>query len=148
MWVVFEPAPWVGIVGLHQPRTVMVTKRVAAILPPGQWDPPLEGVPGKGWPRICLEAEGIVLEFVSTAEMLEMADVLDRPVLDPATSNRRWYRKLPASLKSKHGRTRTAHLLRRAASAYARQLPAIARTPSLLPDPNRRGEAFRVEIRL
>lgn len=114
----------------------------------GHWEPPLAPVAGKGYPLIHLEAGEATLVFGSTAEMISMAEVLERPIVDPVTSQERWYRKLPSTLKSKHGRIRTAALLRRAVAAYVAQLPEIARSPSRIPDGKGSTPTFRAEIRL
>jgi hypothetical protein len=113
-------------------------------LPPDEWEPPIRPVPGKGYPRICVEFEGFVFQFISTFEMREVASALDRPLIDRASSQQRWYRTLPASVKSKHARHRAAGVVMKAAAAYEAQLPSLMkeRAPipqeaglSLAPDP-------------
>jgi hypothetical protein len=90
-------------------------------------------VPGKGFARIFVELDGFVFEFVSTLEMAEAASVLDQTLVDRETSQRRWYRKLPGKMKSKHVRGRAAAAIRNAAAAYESQFPALARRPSAVP---------------
>lgn len=148
MWVEFTD---------HEPSGHVVTRRwVPDDERPEGWtfpvsghmDPPSPRVAGKGYPRIHLETGGTTLLFVSTAEMIEMAKVLERPIVDPETSQQTWYRKLPSRLKSKHGKTRTAALLRKAAAAYVAQLPAIAQIRSPIPASDGSSAPFRAEIRL
>lgn len=100
----------------------------------GRWEPPLAPVAGRGWPRICLEVDdGVVLVFVSTLEMVTAARVLDTDLVDPETAKARWYRKLPASVKSAHARHDVAARIRAALAAYEAQLDAIAARPIPIP---------------
>lgn len=126
MWVEFSERPQRGLVGSHRWWSGRPGTKGWSALPPDRWSPPVHSVAGKGYPQIYLETGRTVLQFISTIEMLDMAEVLDRQLIDQATSSRRWYRKLPAELKAKHRRHRTASLLRRAALAYEREPPAIA----------------------
>lgn len=123
-WVEFWAEEWIGEVG-YQPSVQR----------------PHRPIPGKGFPRICVEYDDVVLRFTSADEMRYVADVLATPLVDPMTSHERWYRHLPASVKGKHGRGRFASILRNVADAYEAQVPRMAATPSPIPRSGDRGEA-------
>lgn len=141
-WVAFTAGASLGHVGSHRWWSGQIGRRGWRSLPPEEWVPPIRRVPGKGYPRIFVEFDGFVFEFISTVEIRTAAAVLERKLVDPATSQHRWYRKLPAKVKSKHARGRAAALLWRAAAAYEAQLPELARSSG--PGP----AAQTVEIRL
>jgi hypothetical protein len=105
-------------------------------------------VPGKGFARIFVEVDGFVFEFVSTLEMAEAARVLEQTLVDRETSQRRWYRKLPAKMKSKQVRRRAAAAIRKAAAAYESQLPALAKQPSAVPQASGDTLVVSAELRL
>ncbi len=95
-----------------------------------------------------MEFDGFVFEFISTVEMLDSASVLERRLVDRQASHRRWYRKLPASVKAKHSRGRAAAFLRKVASAYEEQLPDLITTPTPVPQGHGIGPISAAEIRL
>jgi hypothetical protein len=147
-WVEFTPLASTGHVGVHRWWSGEIGRHFWRRLPPEEWDPPVRPVPGKGYPDIYVEVDSFVFEFISTLEILESATVLERNLVDPRTSRRRWYRKLPASIKERNARSRVAALLRKVASAYDQQLPTLARLPSPIPPARGRGTDWRAEIRL
>lgn len=118
------------------------------VLPPEEWEPPIRPVPGLGYPRIFVEFDGFVFEFISTIEMLESASVLEQRLVNRETGQHRWYRKIPASVKGKHSRNRAAALLRKAAAAYDTQLPDLVRLPAPVPIQAGVEPGVRAEIRL
>ena len=109
--------------------------------------PPSTPVPGMGFPQIFVEFENITFEFITAAEMVEAADILDRGLVDRVTSQQRWYRKLPASVKGKHARGRAAANLRKAAKAYEVQVSEWLKKPSPIA-PDAGGRPFRADVRL
>lgn len=117
-------------------------------LPPEEWDPPIRPVPGLGYPRIFVEFDDFVFEFISTVEMLESASVLEQRLVNPETSQHRWYRKIPVRVKGKHSRNRAAALLRKVAAAYEAQLPALSRPPAPVANQDGVGRGYQAEIRL
>lgn len=141
-WVEFRPHAAPGYVGSHRWWSG------EHALPPEEWDPPVRPVPGKGYPRIFVEFDGFVFEFISTIEMVEAARVLEQSLVDRDTSQHRWYRKLPASMKAKHARGRAAAAIRSASAAYESQLALLTKTAS--PIPNRLGWApvYRADLQL
>ncbi len=146
IWVEFHQGARRGLIGTHRWWSGEFGTRGMSALPPEEWNPPIRPIPGKGYPTIHVEAGDVVLEFISPLEMLDMAEVLERPNIDPETSERRWYRKLPARLKSSHARRRTAALLRKAAAAYEAHADEIARIPTALPG-SAGASGLEIEIR-
>jgi hypothetical protein len=148
-WVEFRPDIWPGHVGHGSWEGPWQGKKWRR-LPPDEWDPPVRPVPGKGYAHIFAEFDGFVFEFVSTFEMLKAAAVLERHLVDRLTSQHNWYRKLPASVKSKHSRERVAAFLREVAAAYEAQLAELVRMPSSVPPgPGKRAApTVRADIRL
>ena len=78
-----------------------------------QFDPPIpRGVPGKGWPALEVELDGVCLRFASLVELEHVMDVLSRNPL-PTTRrlaqvsgtargpNSHWLSRLPAKAKPK-----------------------------------------------
>ncbi len=147
-WVEFRPNATPGYIGSHRWWSGEIGHRGWRSLPPGDWDPPVRPVPGKGYPRIFVELDGFVFEFISTIEMLEAASVLERNLVDPVTSQQRWYRKLPAPMKAKHARSRAAAAIRRASAAYESQLASLSRMPSPIPKRSGAGPISRADLRL
>lgn len=126
-WVTFSPQAWVGHVGVHRWWTDEGGRNGWRSLPPEEWLPPVRPIPGKGYPRIFVEFDDFVFEFISTDEIRTAASVLERKLVDRITSQDRWYRKLPAKVKAKHSRERVAAVLLRAASAYEAQQPEMVK---------------------
>jgi hypothetical protein len=147
-WVEFTPKATPGYIGSHRWWSGEIGRRGWQTLDPRSWEPPVRPVPGKGYARIYVEVDGFVFEFVSTLEMVEAASVLERSLVDRETSQRRWYRKLPAMMKAKHMRGRAASLIRKAAAAYESQLPELAKLPSPVPQGSGEGPVVRAELRL
>jgi hypothetical protein len=135
-WVEFGPEASRGFLDLHQWSRPDGPRRWIT-LPPEEWEPPIRPVPGKGYPRIFVELDNFVFEFISTREMLYAATVLEQRLVDPDTAKQRWYVRLPASIKAQRTRGRAAALLRKVAAAYEAQLPEILKEPS--PVPQQRG---------
>jgi hypothetical protein len=123
-WVEFWPHPSAGH-GFH-----VSTTEGRRPIPPDEWVPPIRPVPGKGYPRIFVEFDGEELWFISTQEILHTADVLATSLVDPVTSQERWYRDFPSKLKSSHRRPRVAAFLRQVAGAYDAALPELVATPT------------------
>ena len=83
-----------------------------------EFDPPLpKPVPGRGWPRLMVEFDGVELEFSSVHEVHHVIDVLSRNPLpstrklstlrDPqAGPNKHWLSRLPARAKKQKYRVR------------------------------------------
>jgi hypothetical protein len=146
--VEIRPQTTIGYVGSHRWWSGEPGSRGQRELPPEQWDPPVRPVPGLGYPRIFVEFDGFVFEFISTVEMLDSASVLEQRLVDPQTSRRRWYRKIPVSVKGKHSRDRAAALQREVAAAYEAQLPALLKLPVGVPQEGGVGPSYKVDIRL
>jgi len=147
-WVEFRPQATLGYVGSHRWWSEEEGDRGHRELPPEDWDPPIRPVPGLGYPRIFVEFDGFVFEFISTVEILDSASVLQQRLVDPQTSQRRWYRKIPVSVKGKHSRDRAAALLREVAAAYEAQLPALLKLAIPVPQAGGAGSCYKVDIRL
>ena len=148
-WVEFSWSLQPGYVGSHRWWSGEVGAGGGQALDePKTWEPPVEPVPGKGYARIFVEVDGFVFQFISTLEMAEAASVLERNLVDRETSQRRWYRKLPAKVKAKHTRARAANAIREAAAAYESQLPELAKLPSPVPQASGYAPAFRADLRL
>ena len=113
-WIEFHPDAWRGLVGVHGPFSGE---------PPERWDPPIRPVAGRGYPRIHIEFDGFEFLFVSTVEIDHVATVLESTLVDPVTSQERWYRDLPAAVKGKHSRAKASAFLRRVAKACDEQQP-------------------------
>ena len=92
------------------------------------YDPPLPNpVPGKGWARIEVEFDGLLLEFASPEEVAHVIDILSMNPLpntrrlseERSTSagpNSHWLSRLPAKSKSLKFRQRLVRFLNNAQS--------------------------------
>ncbi len=88
-WVEFWSAPTPGYLELHRFAVEKDPSRDPRAPRAGRWEPPLPPVPGKGYARIYAEIDRVTLEFISTMEILEAADVLDRDLVDHETAKAR-----------------------------------------------------------
>jgi hypothetical protein len=96
------------------------------------YEPPLPNpIPGKGWARIEVELDGVILEFASAHEIAHVIDVLSKNPL-PSTRrlseergtshgpNSHWLSRLPAKAKSQKFRQRLVKFLKKAQIELAR----------------------------
>lgn len=96
-----------------------------------RFDPPLPApLPGRGYPRLTVEFNGVTLDFASLAELDHLIDILSRNPL-PSTRrlsehrgtaagpNRHWLSRLPARAKAFKFRKRLVAWLNQVRATFA-----------------------------